>query len=146
MKKNSIIITLLFALVGCNKTHYYVYSPDRKQCITIITDVDTRYIINGKYNSIPKTNFLQYSLDSIDVETGDEIVGHWKNGNYQWEIATDKAIILEDKLDKKEFIFKRNLPVDSIGIPTLKDFTDKNSFEIGFDHGKIIYKRGAIIE
>lgn len=137
---------MLITLTSCNKHQNFIYSPNKKQCITIITDVDTRYIINGKHTSIPTTDYIKYSLDSIDVEVGDEIVGHWKNNNYEWEIATDRAIILENKLDPKKFKFNKNFPTDNRGIPTIIEYTDKNSFDIGFDHGKIINYKGAIVE
>jgi hypothetical protein len=140
------LMCFMFFLAGCsNRKIIYVYSPNKKQCITIITNIDTRYIINGKHKSLPKKNYIKYSLDSIDVEVADEIVGHWKNNKYEWEIATDKAIILENKLDSKRFKFNTNFPTDDNGMPTIIDFTDKNSYDIGFDNGKIINFKGVII-
>lgn len=148
MKKINIlsVIILFILFTSCNKHTNYIYSPDKKQCLTIITNVDTRYIINGKHSSIPTKDYIKYSLDSIDTEVGDEIVGHWKNDKYEWEIATDRAIILENKLDTLKFKFVKNFPVDERGIPTIIQYTDNNSFDIGFEHGKIINYKGAIIE
>lgn len=148
MKKINVLIALLLliTLISCNEHQNFIYSPDKKQCITVITNVDTRYIIDGKHTSIPTKDYIKYSLDSIDVEVGDEIVGHWKNNNYEWKIATNNAIILENKLDPKKFKFNKNFPTDNKGIPTIIEYTDKNSFDIGFDHGKIINYKGAIVE
>ena len=148
MKRVKIILSvfiLIFLLSCSSKNRIYVYSPNKKQCITIITNIDTRYIIDGKHRLVPKKNYIKYSLDSIDVEVADEIVGHWKNSNYEWEIVTDNAIILENKLDPKKFKFNKNFPTDDKGIPTIMEYTDKNSFDIGFDHGKIINYKGAIV-
>jgi hypothetical protein len=148
MKKNNVLIALLMliTLTSCNEHQNFIYSPNKKQCITIITNVDTRYIINGKHTSIPTKNYIKYSLDSIDIEVGDEIIGHWKNNNYEWEIVTDKAIILENKLDPKKFKFSKNFPKDNRGITTIIEYSNKNSFDIGFDHGKIINYKGVIVE
>lgn len=143
----TISIIIFTTLSFCSsKNRVYVYSPDKKQCITIITNVNERYVINGKHRTIPSKNYIKYSFDSIDVEVGDEIVGHWKNSNYVWELATDNAIIIDNKLDTTKFKFNKNFPKDDKGIPTLMNYTDENSFDIGFDHGKIIHYKGAIIE
>lgn len=147
MKNIFYVIILLISLTNCHKNRYYVYSPDKKQCITIITEMNKRYIINGKhYFSIPEKDYVLYSLDSINKEIGDEIVGHWNKSNIEWEIATDNAIIIENKLNKNKFEFTKNFPKDQNGNPTIIDYTDGNSFDIGFEYGKIINCRGAIVE
>lgn len=149
MKRVKIILSvfILIFLFSCSsKKRIYVYSPNKKQCITIITHYNYRYIIEGKHYNVPDTNYIKYSLDSIDVEVADEIVGHWKNSKYEWEIATDNAIILENKLDPKKFKFNNKFPTDHRGIPTIMEYTDKNSFDIGFERGKIIHYKGAIVK
>jgi hypothetical protein len=148
MKREIVFYILIVSIVltGCDKKTNYVYSPDRKQCITIITEENYRYIINGKHSSIPEVNYVKYSLDSVDVEYGDEIVGCWKNDGYEWKIATDNAIILENKLDTLRFKFHEKFPVDNDDSPTIVDYSYKGCFDLGFSYKTIRHSKGAIVE
>ncbi len=138
----------IFIILCCcsSKSTVHVFSPNKKQCITIITKNHVRYIIDGEHKTIPSKDFVKYSLDSIDLEVADQIVGHWKNSDYEWKVVTDNAIIIENKLDSTKFKFIDNFPIDKDGIPTLINYTDKNSFSIDFDNGTIISYRGLLVE
>ncbi len=80
------------------------------------------------------------------MEVGDEIVGRWKEEGFDWYVMNDNAVLIENTLDTTKYKFRTKFPVTSDGIPTLKGYTDNNSFDLGFRSGKIVHSRGAIVE
>ena len=136
---------ILVTFLSCTKHHDYIYSPDKKQCITIISDKRVRYIINGKHSSIPDSNYVK--LDINNGQVGDDVVGCWNNGQYDWKLINDGAKIIENKLDTLRFKFGIKFPTNNKGIPTIIDFTGENCFEFGFEYNIINkHKRGIIVE
>ena len=86
-----------------------------------------------------KTQESSYDLAALFALVLRVVVG-WTYFSAFW-----RRTILENKLDSKRFKFNTNFPTDDNGMPTIIDFTDKNSFDIGFDNGKIINFKGVII-
>ncbi len=93
--------------------------------MTIITHGETRYIINGQHNSIPKTNYVKLDISGIDP-IGDEIGICWKNDNYDWEIVNHQSKVLDNKLDTLKFKFNESLERDNRGIPDTKKYHKPN--------------------
>ena len=148
MKKRSLygLICLIMTFISCSKrNHIYLYSPDKKQCITIITINNERYIINGKHHSVPKDNYIKIDISEVD-KIGDGIAGCWEDNNYQWTLINDKSIIVENKIDTLKYNFLTNFPVDERGVPTLKDFISGNCYNFDFEVFSILPKDGAIID
>lgn len=96
--------------------HFVLYPLDKSQAITIITKNNIRYVINGNYDHIPKTNYIKLDISQIDP-IGDEIGVCWNNGKYLWELVNHKATILENRLDTLKFKFNNHWEVDKRGIP-----------------------------
>ena len=101
----TIIAITLFS--GCYSPAQHFYSVDKTKCISIITERDDRYIINGYYDRVPKSNFIKVSLVKIDRHVADQIVGCWNKDGAEWIILMDNVIILDNKLDAKRFVFKK---------------------------------------
>ncbi|RZK53476.1 MAG: hypothetical protein EOO87_12840 [Pedobacter sp.] len=139
---------LIFIVIGygCNKSAKHFYSADKSKCITIITKGDIRYVINGYFDAVPDSNYVKISLDKIDRETGDQIVGCWNRENLQWIILMDKAVIIENKLDPKRFVFKENFPMKDFGIPTLENYHTglPNCFSLSFEYRDVLSVEGDI--
>jgi hypothetical protein len=147
MNVNKLLITLSVLLyTSCAKSTYNIYSPNKRQCITIITDKNIRYIINGCYSRVPESNFIKIDLKIVDRGAGDEIVGAWEKDNFKWLIIQDKAIIIQNKLDTTLYKFRDNFPVDENGIPTLKVYNGKGYFELVFDYSDLVHSKGAVIK
>ncbi|MDI9309502.1 MAG: hypothetical protein QM535_04750 [Limnohabitans sp.] len=143
MKKLYLIFFLLF-LVSCNKHCYTLYSNDKKQSITIISNGNIRYYINGKHNEVPEKNYVKVDLSTTAMMNNDELVGSWKTNKYEWKIINDGVTVLENKLDSTRFKCENKFPEDKNGIPTLIDFYNKpNCFDIGFEYNKILNIRGV---
>ena len=141
-----LLTVILTMLSGCNRERIiHVYSPDKLQCITIISDYNFRYVINGKHSSVPDTNYVKVDLSKMD-RLGDGIAGCWRNENYEWLIRNDETIIVENKLDTTKYQFFTSYPVDEQGIPTLKDFVGNGCYNFDFGIFSLVPKEGAIIE
>ena len=123
----------MFLLNSCNiknRINFRLYSADKKQCVTVITKGEIRYIINGNHNSIPESNYVKIDKSGIDP-IGDEIGICWKNENYEWEIVNHQSIILQNKLDTLKFKFNTSWEKDDRGIPNAKKYTGINCGRIG---------------
>ncbi|MBC8757242.1 hypothetical protein H2O64_21410 [Kordia sp. YSTF-M3] len=123
----TIFITLFLVAFGdyTNRTHFKIYSSDKSQCVTIITKGYFRYIIDGKHSIVPTSNYIKLDVRNID-SLGDEIGVCWHNGNYEWEIVNDRAIIIENKLDTTRFKFNTSWEKDERGIPNPKKYLAPN--------------------
>jgi len=113
-----------------NRTNFKLYSIDKSQCISIITIGKTRYIINGKHSSVPKSNYIKLDISEI-TSLGDEIGVCWNNGKYKWEVVNHKSKILEIKLDTLNYKFNTSWEEDKYGIPNSKKYHKSNCGTIG---------------
>jgi len=139
---------ILMVMVGCSRGRYHLYSPDKNQSITIITNGNIRYIVNGITNKIPEKNYVKIELKSIDRNVGDELAGCWNKDGYNWVIMMDNVKILENKLDTTKYLFKDRFPLNSSGIPTLIEYDRKKAgcFSLGFEYEKMRRLEGSISE
>ena len=139
-------IIIFMTFTSCNYHKNYVYSPDKNQCITIISNKNIRYIIVGNHSSVPDTNYIKLDI-SKRYSFADNIIGTWKNKKYQWQIINDESIIIENKLDTLKYKFIEVLPKDSLGIPSTTIFRrEKGFFYLGFDYGKIYESYNVVLE
>ncbi|WP_299261422.1 hypothetical protein [uncultured Aquimarina sp.] len=127
-----------------NRTNFKIYSADKKQCVTIITQGEMRYFINGEHNSVPKTEYIKIDKSGIPL-IGDEIGICWKNENYEWEIVNHQSKIIDVKLDTLKFKFNTSWEKDKHGIPNTKKYIKPNCGTIGLLNMKI-YDETIILE
>ncbi len=149
-KKNKMIIIVFFTIlfVSCkSKSTIYFYSLDRSQCITVISEYDYRYIIAGKHNQLPDTNYIKLRLQDRN-SMFDNLYICWNNGKYEWDVVNEYSKILESKLDTFRFNFDTELPKDERGITTAFKFNDKRCATYLFSLRKMIPDdaQGAIVE
>ncbi len=127
-----------------NRTNFRIYSADKTQCVTIITQGNSRYFINGEYNSIPKSEYIKVDKSGITL-IEDEIGICWKNENYVWEIVNHKSKIIEIKIDTLKFKFNTSWETDKYGTPNAKKYRTDNCGTIGLETMKN-YSENIIIE
>ena len=139
-----IFLIVITSFIGCNSSTYHFYSPNNKQSITVITNGDVRYIINGYCNSVPEADFVKLDLKKVDRGAGDQIVGCWDKDNLDWIIAMDHVSILENRLDYHKYKFLNEFPVDNRGVPTLEDYIKKDCFSISLEYRNLNRIDGAI--
>lgn len=144
-----IIIALIFALclVGCTTGTYRFISPNGENEITIKTDGDIRYIINGLHREVPDSGYVKIDLSSVDRGAGDQIVGCWDTDGFEWVIRMHNVMVLENRLDTSRHLFLDHFPMEGPhNIPTLKGYTDSNCFSISFDYRFLGRVEGAVIK
>ncbi len=145
--KNIIIINfMILFLFGCGgKEIIYFYSIDKTQCITVINQNNIRYIIQGKYSSIPKSNYIQLDIQNI-TPLSDALYIRWANASYQWEVVVPGSRIIVSTLDTLKFSFKTKLPLDGRNIPTAKKFRESGGAVFDFYSMTLWPNKGAIVE
>ena len=148
--KNTLkFVFLIFStmiLFGCGHDRViYFYSLDKSQCITIINEYDTRYIINGKHDNVPEDNYVKLHIKDM-YSIGDNFYVCWKNEKYEWDVLVDNSLILESKLDTTRFNFNTELPKDDRGIPTPIKFSKEKCATYLFYLRELSPDRGAIVE
>lgn len=125
--------------------HFVLYPTDKSQAITIITEGDTRYIMNGNLERVPDTNYIKVDISQIDP-IGDAIGVCWNKGKYQWELVNHQSIILENKLDSSRFKFNTSWEVDDRGIPNAAKYHQENCGSTGTDSFKPLNGDDLILE
>jgi len=150
MRKNACRIHLVLALVlvlfpGCNRYRVVlIYSPDRSQCISVITHDTCRYVVNGEYESVPDSGYVK--LEFKKVPYMDCIYFRWRNEHHEWEAAFERSRVVESRLDTSRYKFLASLPRDSRGFPTVRQFFESQGGVLLFDGGKLIPEQSAIVE
>ena len=121
--KKSIIGLICLSLLitgtnSCNSKndHFILYPKDRTLSITVITEGQIRFIINGEHNQIPEENYIKINISKIDP-IGDEIGVCWDSGKYEWEVVNHGSRVIENKLDTTRFRFTTSWDIDNRGIP-----------------------------
>lgn len=139
-------LVLSIIIVGCVKRQFiYFYSPNKKQCITIIDEDKYRYVINGRHNKLPNKNYLKLSLRNIDP-IGDSFHICWDNGRYEWDAVVQKSVIIESTLDTSRFNFNTELPTDVRGIPNEIKFRNDNCSIYSFYLKRFSPNKGEVVE
>jgi len=135
----------MLTILGCEKyERLKISSPDRTQIITIITDSNTRYIINDNHKNIPDFGYIKLDISKIGI--GDEIGICWKTDKYEWELINNKAIILENKLDTTKYKFNTKWDSDKKGIPNALKFHSPNCGTYGFESKTVYQNKGLVID
>lgn len=120
MKKFLILGLVFGVLIGCRDT-IYIYSPTKKDCITLIREGDELYIIAGKNSLDIDTNFIKIDLKKMDLADGLNVCWY-DSGKYVWEVVKVNSEIIKNKLDSNLYKFNTILPLDSGGFPTESKF------------------------
>ena len=121
-KMFSILLILSLLVLSCNRNKViHIFPLNKSQCITVINKGDFRYVINGKYQQVPKTDFIKLNVSKIG-RLADALFICWQNKDYKWELINPDAKIVEVKLDTSKYKVGINLPLDSLGIPTVNKF------------------------
>ncbi len=147
-KKNEIIMVFLLSIlaIGCkNKSVIYFYSLDKSQCITVISEYDQRYIIDGKHDILPDTNYVKLHVKDRNSATDDFHIC-WNNEIFEWDAVVRNTEILKSKLDTTKFNFNNKLPKDERGTPTEIKFREGKCAVYSFYSGELSPERGAIVE
>lgn len=128
-KKNIFLYCFLFVfLLSCHKEKWrnvQLVSPDGTQTITIITIENRRYIMNGNYDTISKTEYAIVDISRVD-RLGDEIGVCWKVNGHKWELISLYSELIENKLNKKNYSVSGGIDFDRSGIPTAKKYFGKS--------------------
>lgn len=148
IKTSKILIILLLSLffVSCkNKSTIYFYPLDKSQCITVISEYDYRYVIAGKHDEPPDTNYVKLSLKDRDT-MWDGFHVCWDNGKHEWEVVVKNSKIMESKLDTTKYNFATELPKDEREIPTEIKFRGEKCAVYSFYLKELSPDQGAIVE
>ena len=122
----------------------YLYKPDKKQCITVYNEADTRYIASGKNGKLPDTNYIKLDISDVDP-LGDALHICWVD-DIGWSIVVHNSKVIESRLDTLKFNFSNVLPTDSIGIPTEKKFRGEGCAIFDFYRMRLSPNKGAVVE
>jgi hypothetical protein len=131
--------------MGCGKNEkIYIYTPDKKQCITVFNIDTLRYIMVGKHSKVPNSNYIKLDVSRVPL-IGDALYMCWKDST-GWDMVVPKAKIIESKLDTGRFHFNNSLPKDKRGIPTAIKYSGDSGAVFGFELMRLIPNKGAIVE
>ena len=67
---------------------------------------------------MPDTNYIMLDIQNIDP-LGDALHVCWNKG-YVWDIVVHKSKVLESKSDTARFRYRTSLPLNEIGVPTMR--------------------------
>jgi len=102
---------ILIIVYGCKEKnsdekwrHVELQPLDKSQTITIITQDDKRYFINGVHKNIPSDGYLLVDMSKVDP-LGDGISVCWNDSGHKWKIASAYAKLVENKLDTSRFLY-----------------------------------------
>jgi len=141
----SILIGSFFA--GCSSNRWrkvQISSPDDKNHITIITLGDERYIINGKHENVPKSNYALVDISKVD-RLGDEIGICWNQNGYQWELHSLYSELIESDLDTAKFKVYEELDKDDKGIPSSEKYLNRGCALVYLREKLIRPENGAVV-
>jgi hypothetical protein len=129
MKKHFIVFLFTLILASCGQEkrlekwrHIEISPLDNSQVVTVITKEKKRYIMNGKYKSIPDDNYLLLDLSKVD-QLGDGFSICWDDNGYKWKIASAYARVIENKLDTTKYSYYQ--PLGDFGQPTSEGYIGK---------------------
>lgn len=133
-------------MLSCSKREILHFYPiDKTQCITIITEGSSRFVIDGEYKVLPDTNYIKLDISEI-TELVDGVHMCWRKEQYEWEVVIDKSIIVQSRLDTNRFNFSTELPLNDRSIPTEKKFRGENCAIYNYYLKKLSPNKGAIVK
>ncbi len=100
---------------GENWRHVEIHPKDNSQTITIITEENKRYIMDGKHDKVPDDGYLLLDISQVD-QLGDGVSVCWNESGHKWKIASSYALLVENKLDTSKFLYYQ--PKGKNGEPT----------------------------
>jgi|SRR5690554_1350758 len=134
--KNILVFFSVFFFFSCSQKeekekwrHIEISPLDETQIVTVITEGEKRYIMNGKYKNIPKDNYLLLDLSKVD-RLGDGFSICWNDNGYQWKIASTYAKLIENKLDTSKYSFYQPLNTEDNSISEKYKKTNCGNFLI----------------
>jgi hypothetical protein len=137
---------IMVFVTSCEKNQIiHISSLDKDQSITVINNGDFRYVIDGKHNRLPDSNFIKLSVQGIDP-LGDGLHVCWRNENYEWQVVVHGSTVIYSTLDSLRFNFKTSLPLKNGIIPTELKFRQKNCAIFDFHRMMLSPDEGAIVE
>ena len=138
---------LVFFTVSCSmkKDLFFMYSPNKIMCITVLNAKEKRYFVSGKHKNIPEKGFVKVDTRQIN-DTGDAIGVCWNESNLSWRLVNPNSRILINTLDTCQFKFFENWSTDSLGIPTAIDYHKENCTTLDLGSMRMFRNEGAIIE
>ena len=140
-----VVVMIVIFFNSCKKNTYYICSPDEKQCITVKNYGKTRYLINGKHESIPDNEYIKLDISKID-KISDAVHICWKDEEYDWNIVIDKSIIIESKIDTSKYHFRTRLPLNDKKIPSELEFRHDFCTIYSFSLNRLTPNNGAIVK
>ena len=139
-------VLIVIFVTSCGKPQtLHIYSLDKSQIITVINEGDFRYIIDGKHNTLPNSNFIKLDIQDIDP-LGDGLHVCWKDENYDWQLVVHGSKVLNSTIDTIRFNFKTSLPLKDGKIPTELKFRQDNCAIFDFHRMRLSPDKGAIVE
>ena len=130
---------------GCNRHEVvHIYSPDRSQCISVITQDTLRFIVNGEHETVPDSGYVK--LEFKKVPFADCIYFCWRDADHEWAAMIDRSTVIESKLDASKHEFVTAAPLDSCGMPTIGRFRRPLCGLYIFDSETIIPDHYAIVK
>lgn len=101
----------------------FIQPKDQSQIITIITENNKRYFMNGEHHFIPEDDYLLLDISKVDP-LGDAIGVCWDDFNYKWKIYSAYAKLLENKLDTSRYLYFQ--PLGEYGEPVSDGYSGSN--------------------
>lgn len=116
------------------KSLVHIYSPDRDQFLTVITDGDIQYLIDGIHTNVPDSNYVKLDISKKDLQVDNSLNVCWEESSekYLWNVVIDKTIILKSTLDTSKYLFQTKLPTRDGDIPTEAPFRKDSCATISF--------------
>lgn len=133
------MVLVLAILLSCERRELvHIYSPDRDQCLTVITFGNhTQYLMEGETLKVPDSNFIKLDIREKDLVVDNSINICWEEYSaYNWDVVISSSMILEMNIDTNKFRFRTDLPLKDNLIPTEKKFRNKNCATIDLGLGR----------
>jgi hypothetical protein len=145
MKIRIMMFTLfLYCSISCssNKNILFIESPDKSSTITVITESDVRYIIDGKHRKVPSSNYVKLDISKVSP-IGDQIGICWGIEGYKWRLVNDQSILINNKLDSALYDFKEKLERTEIGAPSFKEYLHERCVRVSVRENRVDPENGA---
>lgn len=147
MIKSLLGVLILALSLACSHKSWEIVvitSPDKSQSITVITQGNIRYIIDGKHKKIPNEDYVKLDISKVSP-IGDQIGICWNVDGYNWRFVNDESQLIENKLDRSLFDFKCELEKTKQGGPTFKEYLYENCVRISIRENRVDPENGAIL-
>lgn len=131
MRRILILFSVTLLTISCKEKVLYVSSSDNQERLTIMTNGEESFVIEGWVKKIPKEGFVKVDIRKV-TEMSDAIYICWPTKNKVGEIVIPNAVVVDDNMDQTRYEFANELPKDEHGIPRPTKFSDRNCTSIDF--------------